>query len=58
MDAEEIKSLRKRLGLTQVELARRLKVAVSSIKKWEHGNNRPSGKSIKKLNRQAKRNGG
>ena len=58
MEAEEIKELRKRLGLTQLELARRLKVAVSSLKKWEHGNNRPSGKSIKKLNRQAKRNGG
>ena len=37
LTGEEIKSLRKKRGLTQKELADRLKIGVASIKRWETG---------------------
>ena len=37
LTGEEIKSLRKKRGLTQQELADRLKIGVASIKRWETG---------------------
>lgn len=37
LTGEEIKSLRKEKGLTQQELADRLKIGVASIKRWETG---------------------
>jgi putative zinc finger/helix-turn-helix YgiT family protein len=37
LTGEEIKSLRKERGLTQQELADRLKIGVASIKRWETG---------------------
>jgi putative zinc finger/helix-turn-helix YgiT family protein len=37
LTGEEIKSLRKKKGLTQQELADRLKIGVASIKRWETG---------------------
>lgn len=35
--AERLRDLRKRLGLTQEQLASRLRVAPSTIKRWEGG---------------------
>lgn len=39
----DIKKLRENLGgITQEELARRLKVSVVTVQKWEQGKNKPS----------------
>lgn len=37
MDAEEFKRLRKILGLTQVELARSMRVHPRELQRWESG---------------------
>lgn len=37
MKPEEIKDLRQRVGMTQEAFAQHLKVAVSSVSKWERG---------------------
>jgi putative transcriptional regulator len=43
-DAEpEVKSLRRRAGLTQVEFAARLGVPVETIRNWEQGKRMPRG---------------
>lgn len=39
----EIREIRKRLGLTQAELAERLHVTRDSIAHWELGRHRPGG---------------
>lgn len=39
---EQIKSLRARLGLTQVSLAERLGVSFPTVNRWENGKSRPS----------------
>ena len=39
---EQIKSLRARLGLTQVALAERLGVSFPTVNRWENGKSRPS----------------
>lgn len=38
---DNIKTLRKKMGLTQVELAERLNVSQSTITSWENGTRRP-----------------
>lgn len=48
MTKEEIKDLRKELGITQQELADRLGLTVDTIRSWESGYRNPSG-SAKKL---------
>ena len=37
MKAEDLKRLRERLDITQAELARRLKVDVMTVSRWERG---------------------
>jgi DNA-binding transcriptional regulator YiaG len=37
VEPEELKALRTRLKLTQVELAKKLKVDVATISRWERG---------------------
>jgi superfamily II DNA or RNA helicase/DNA-binding XRE family transcriptional regulator len=39
---DQIKQLRSRLGLTQVELAERLGVSFPTVNRWENGKSRPS----------------
>ena len=39
---EQIKSLRAKLGLTQVALAERLGVSFPTVNRWENGKSRPS----------------
>ena len=39
---EQIKSLRAKLGLTQVALAKRLGVSFPTVNRWENGKSRPS----------------
>lgn len=49
-DAEQIRLLRKRQRLSQTVLAAVLNTSPSTIRKWEAGEKRPSGPSLKLLN--------
>jgi putative transcriptional regulator len=48
-DAEKVKALRERLHLSQAVLASVLNTSVSTVRKWEVGDKRPSGPSQKLL---------
>jgi putative transcriptional regulator len=39
---EQIKEIRKRLNLSQEELAKKLGVSFSSVNRWENGQTKPS----------------
>ncbi|MBE3085700.1 MAG: helix-turn-helix transcriptional regulator [Bacteroidetes bacterium] len=52
MNAEQIKKLRKDLGITQKELAYRIKCTERTIRNLEQGNTRPSRVVIRRLERQ------
>ena len=56
MTAKEIKELRKRLGLTQKELATRVKVDAITIRRWEGNEHRPSALAGRQLERLVKKN--
>ena len=43
LSGEDIKALRKRLGLTQDELARMIQCGKKSLSRWENGHGYPSG---------------
>lgn len=45
-DAQRIKSLRTRLGLTQAEFARTIGADVRSVARWESGDSQPSGAAV------------
>ena len=55
MTAEEIRQLRARLGLTQLELARKLNVALSTVAAWEQSRKVPGRRSERDLQRLARR---
>jgi len=42
MTASEVRELRRRLNLTQEQLAQRLGVTVSTVRRWELGTSVPS----------------
>ena len=44
-----IKALRKRLGLTQEDLARAIGITFYSVNRWERGHSRPSRLAIRAL---------
>lgn len=46
-----IKSLRLKAGLTQVELAKKMNVDQAAVSRWESGNTKPLRKTHKKLAR-------
>ncbi|HUW97391.1 MAG TPA: DNA-binding transcriptional regulator [Acidiferrobacter sp.] len=48
-DAERIRALRKNLNLSQTVLAAVLNTSVSTVRKWEVGDKKPSGPSLKLL---------
>jgi len=48
---EKIKELRKKLGLTQEELARLLGVGFSTVNRWENNKATPTGQSLVTLNK-------
>ncbi|AWP24748.1 transcriptional regulator [Acidiferrobacter sp. SPIII_3] len=48
-DAERIRTLRKNLHLSQTVLAAVLNTSVSTVRKWEVGDKKPSGPSSKLL---------
>jgi putative transcriptional regulator len=49
-NASDIKSLRRRLKLSQTVLASVLNTSPSTVRKWEVGDKKPSGPSLKLLN--------
>lgn len=49
-DAEKIRALRARFHLSQAVLAAALNTSASTVRKWEVGDKRPSGPSMKLLN--------
>ena len=55
MKKDEIKTLRKRLGLTQKELAARVRVDAITVSRWERGEQRPSEQAERQLARLSKR---
>ncbi|TSE35525.1 MULTISPECIES: helix-turn-helix domain-containing protein [Burkholderiales genera incertae sedis] len=48
-DAEKVRALRERLHLSQAVLASVLNTSVSTVRKWEVGDKKPSGPSQKLL---------
>jgi len=50
----DVVSLRSHLGLTQEKFAEKLGVSVSSVGKWETGQYKPRGLSLRALERLAK----
>lgn len=48
-DAERIKALRESLHLSQAVLASLLNTSLSTVRKWEIGDKKPSGPSLKLL---------
>ena len=55
MKNKDIKNLRKTLGLTQKELAARVKVDAITVSRWERGEQRPSSQAARQLARLSKR---
>jgi len=49
--AKSIGSARAALGLTQAELARRVKVDVRTLARWEAGETHPTSRNLKRLAR-------
>ena len=49
-DSEKIRALREHLQLSQAVLASLLNTSLSTVRKWEIGDKRPSGPSLKLLN--------
>jgi len=49
-DSTQIRAMRAKLNLSQAVLAAILNTSVSTIRKWEQGDKRPSGPSLKLLN--------
>jgi DNA-binding transcriptional regulator YiaG len=45
----DIKKRRKELGMTQIELAKKLKVSLSSVRLWEVGVTTPTEENMAKL---------
>lgn len=50
MPAQEIKSLRERAHVSQAVFAALLNTSLSTVQKWEVGDKKPSGPSLKLLN--------
>jgi DNA-binding transcriptional regulator YiaG len=55
--AQDIKTLRLQLGLTQTQFAVKLGVSFPSVNRWENGKVKPSALAFKQLQRLAKRQG-
>jgi putative transcriptional regulator len=48
--AQEIKELREKLGMSQVEFARSVGADARSVSRWESGTAKPSGSSLEVMN--------
>lgn len=49
MTSEEIQAIRKRIGLTQEQLAEKLGVTIHAVRKWEQGQRQVKGAALKLL---------
>jgi DNA-binding transcriptional regulator YiaG len=49
--AEEVRAIRKALGLTAAELAKRLGVTTRAVWYWEAGKRKPGGAALKLMRR-------
>ncbi len=49
-DSARIRSLRRRLKISQAVMASVLNTSLSTVRKWEQGDKQPSGPSLKLLN--------
>ncbi len=43
VDAEDIRTVRERSGLTQIQFAQTFGIGLGTLQKWERGERRPSG---------------
>jgi transcriptional regulator with XRE-family HTH domain len=57
MRPNEIKKLREQLGITQHEMANRLKCTISTIHNLENGHTRPTKAMLRRLERQKRKVG-
>ncbi len=55
MTADEVQELRRRLGLTQEQMAHELGVSWTTVSRWENGHFRPSGLALQALRKLASR---
>jgi len=55
MDGKDVRELRETLGLTQKELAARVRVDAITVSRWERGEQKPSSQAIRQLTRLVKR---
>ena len=46
----DVRSLRRRLGMSQTVFARRFGLSLATLRHWEHGERRPSGAALTLLN--------
>ena len=58
MTTVEIKRVRERLKLTQIEFAERLGVSQATVSLWENGARRPTGSALKRIEHVAKEKSG
>ena len=55
MNPEEIKTLRKKMGLNQTQFAHKIGVHLQTISRWERGEMTPRGLALKALERMKNR---
>jgi len=55
MDKEQVKDIRKNLGISQEKLAQKLRVSRMSVYNWEKGIKRPSQLALRQLKRLMKK---
>jgi putative transcriptional regulator len=55
MSAEQIRELRQRLGMTQLEFANEIGTTPTSVSRWESGKVKPQGVALKALRKLAER---
>ena len=55
MDKEQVKDIRKNLGISQEKLAQKLRVSRMSVYNWEKGIKRPSQLALRQLERLMKK---
>jgi transcriptional regulator with XRE-family HTH domain len=53
-ELEKLKAIRKELGFTQIEVAKKVGVSLTSYQLWERGVSKPNEENMKKLERALK----
>ena len=55
MDTKRIKSIRKRLGLSQEKFAHELGATLATVNRWENGRNKPGQMAVRLLEQMEKK---